>query len=123
MQRCETREVKDRKIDQVMSKVEKCGVVVAALKETKWFGDDVYHVGEGNQQDERKSWWYIDLGILEMVMVAVMKNSLIPCWSWWVWCGRRVVFPESQIRCWSLSQRGEISVRGCCRRLQELGED
>ena len=44
-QRCETREAEDRKIDQVVSEVGRYGVVVAALQETKWFGEDVYHVG------------------------------------------------------------------------------
>ena len=36
----------DRRIDQVVSVLEKYEVVVGALQETKWFGNEVYMVGE-----------------------------------------------------------------------------
>ena len=35
-----------RKIDQVVSELDKYHVVVGALQETKWFGCEVYKVGE-----------------------------------------------------------------------------
>ena len=38
-QRCDLSDAEDRKIDQVV-------VTVAALQETKWFGSEVYKVGE-----------------------------------------------------------------------------
>jgi len=37
--------VDERKIDQVVSELDKYGVVVGALQETKWFGCEVYRVG------------------------------------------------------------------------------
>ena len=36
----------DRRFDQVVNVLEKHEVVVAALQETKWFGSEVYMVGE-----------------------------------------------------------------------------
>ena len=38
------RDIEDRKIDQVVSELNRYGIVVAALQETKWFGDEVYCV-------------------------------------------------------------------------------
>ena len=38
--------VDERKIDQVVSELERYRVVVAGLQETKWFGNEVYKVGE-----------------------------------------------------------------------------
>ena len=37
----------ERKVDQVVSELERYQVVVATLQETKWFGCEVYRVGEG----------------------------------------------------------------------------
>ena len=36
----------DRRIDQVVGVLDRYGVVVCALQETKWFGSEVYKVGE-----------------------------------------------------------------------------
>ena len=36
----------DRRIDQVVGVLDRYGVVVGALQETKWFGSEVYKVGE-----------------------------------------------------------------------------
>ena len=36
----------ERKIDQVVYELERYQVVVAALQETKWFGIDMYTVGD-----------------------------------------------------------------------------
>ena len=36
----------ERKVDQVLSELDRYHVVVAALQETKWFGCEVYRVGE-----------------------------------------------------------------------------
>ena len=44
--RCDVTVVDERKIDQVVSELEKYRVVVAGLQETKWFGNEVYKVGE-----------------------------------------------------------------------------
>ena len=43
---CDVIVVDERKIDQVVSELEKYRVVVAGLQETKWFGNEVYKVGE-----------------------------------------------------------------------------
>ena len=37
--------VDERKVDQVLSELDRYGVVVAGLQETKWFGSKVYKVG------------------------------------------------------------------------------
>ena len=34
----------DRKVDQVVCELDRYGVVVGALQETKWFGSEVYEV-------------------------------------------------------------------------------
>lgn len=34
----------DRRIDQVVGKLQRYGVVMAALQETKWFGNGIYKV-------------------------------------------------------------------------------
>ena len=39
-------EAEDRRIDQVVSELSRYKVSVAALQETRWYGNDVYHVGE-----------------------------------------------------------------------------
>ena len=39
-------DTEDKRIDQVVSELGRYGVVVAALQETKWFGDEMYRVGE-----------------------------------------------------------------------------
>ena len=44
-QSCETGEAEDWTIEQVVSEVGRYVVVTDALPETKWFGEDVYHVG------------------------------------------------------------------------------
>ena len=44
--RCDVSVVDERKIDQVVSELVKYRVVVAGLQETKWFGNEVYKVGE-----------------------------------------------------------------------------
>ena len=36
----------DRRINQVVSAIEKYEVVVGAMQDTKWFGSEVYMVGE-----------------------------------------------------------------------------
>ena len=38
--------VDERKIDQVVGELDRCKVVVGSLQETKWFGSNVYRVGE-----------------------------------------------------------------------------
>ena len=38
--------VDERKIDQVVDELGRHGIDVAALQETKWFGEKVYRVGE-----------------------------------------------------------------------------
>jgi len=38
--------VDERKIDQVVGELDRYKVVVAALQETKWFGNEVYRVGD-----------------------------------------------------------------------------
>ncbi len=38
--------VDERKIDQVVGELGRYKVVVAALQETKWFGSEVYRVGD-----------------------------------------------------------------------------
>ena len=43
---CDISVVDERKIDQVVSELDKYRVVVAALQETKWFGNEVYKVGK-----------------------------------------------------------------------------
>ena len=45
-QMCDLRDVEDRRIDQVVDVLEKYRVTVAALQETKWFGNEVYKFGE-----------------------------------------------------------------------------
>ena len=45
-QRCDLSDAEDRKIDQVVDVLEDYRVTVAALQETKWFGSEVYKVGE-----------------------------------------------------------------------------
>jgi len=42
----EVADAEDRTIDRVVSQLERYRVVVAALQETKWFGDNVYAVGK-----------------------------------------------------------------------------
>ncbi len=42
----EVKDAEDRKIDQVESELGRYGAVVGALQETKWFGDEMYKVGE-----------------------------------------------------------------------------
>ncbi len=42
----ETSVVDERKIDQVVGELGRYKVVVAALQETKWFGSEVYRVGD-----------------------------------------------------------------------------
>ena len=39
-------QAEDRRIDLVVRELTRYNVKVAALQETKWFGNDVYHVGE-----------------------------------------------------------------------------
>ena len=39
-------DAEDKKIDQVMSELRRCGVVIATLQETKWFGDEVNRVDD-----------------------------------------------------------------------------
>ena len=39
-------QAEDRRIDQVVSELNRYKVSVAALQETKWYGNDVYRVGE-----------------------------------------------------------------------------
>ena len=41
----EVADAKDRRIDQVVGQLERYCLVVAAQQETKWFGDNVYAVG------------------------------------------------------------------------------
>ena len=36
--------VDERKVDQVLSELDRYGVVVAGLQETKWFGSKIYKV-------------------------------------------------------------------------------
>ena len=36
----------DRKVDQVVCKLSRYGVMVGALQETKWFGNEVYEVSD-----------------------------------------------------------------------------
>ena len=43
---CDVSVVDERKIDQVVSELDRYRVVVAGLQETKWFGSEVYNVGE-----------------------------------------------------------------------------
>jgi len=38
--------VDERKLDQVLSELDRYGVVVAGLQETKWFGSNIYKVGK-----------------------------------------------------------------------------
>ena len=38
--------VDERKVDQVLSELDRYGVVVAGLQETKWFGSKIYKVGK-----------------------------------------------------------------------------
>ena len=45
-QHTETGHFDDRRIDQVMRELERYRITVAALQETKWFGEAVYKVGE-----------------------------------------------------------------------------
>ena len=45
-QQSEWRIVDERKIDQVVYELERYQVVVVALQETKWFGSDMYTVGD-----------------------------------------------------------------------------
>ena len=45
-QRCNLSDAEARKIDQVVDVLEDYRVTVAALQETKWFGSEVYKVGE-----------------------------------------------------------------------------
>ena len=45
-QRSEVDRVEDRKIDLVVRELGRYGVKVAALQETKWFGNAVYRVGD-----------------------------------------------------------------------------
>ena len=45
-QNCDANVVDERKIDQVVSELDKYQVVVGALQETKWFGSEVYRVGD-----------------------------------------------------------------------------
>ena len=45
-QRCDLSDEEDRRIDQVVDVLENYRVTVAALQETKWFGNEVYKVGE-----------------------------------------------------------------------------
>ncbi len=40
------KDAEDRKIDRVVSELGRYGAVVGALQETKWFGDEMYKVGE-----------------------------------------------------------------------------
>ena len=44
-QRCNESIVDERKIDQVISELDRYQVSVAALKETKWFGSKIYSIG------------------------------------------------------------------------------
>ena len=37
--------VNEGKVDQVLSELDRYGVVVAGLQETKWFGSKIYKVG------------------------------------------------------------------------------
>ena len=45
-QRTETGHFDDKRIDQVMRELERYRITVAALQETKWFGEAVYKVGK-----------------------------------------------------------------------------
>ena len=36
----------ERKVDQVVSELKRYEVAVAALQETKWFGNEIYRVGD-----------------------------------------------------------------------------
>ena len=38
--------VDERKVYKVLSELYRCGVVVAGLRETKWFGSEIYRVGK-----------------------------------------------------------------------------
>ena len=42
----EKNESEDRRIDLVIRELNRCDIKVAALQETKWFGNHVYHVGK-----------------------------------------------------------------------------
>ena len=44
-QRCDESVVDERKIDQVISELDRYQVSVAALQETKWFGNEIYRIG------------------------------------------------------------------------------
>ena len=44
-QRKEEANAEERRIDQVMSELNRYKIDVAALQETKWFGDETYRVG------------------------------------------------------------------------------
>ncbi len=39
-------DTEERRVDQVVSELDRYGVVVGALQETKWFGNEVYRVSE-----------------------------------------------------------------------------
>ena len=43
---CDASVVDERKIDQVVSELDRYRVVVGALQETRWFGCEVYRVGD-----------------------------------------------------------------------------
>ena len=45
-QRGEMDVVDERKIDQVVAELDRYRVVMAALQETRWFGNGVFNVGE-----------------------------------------------------------------------------
>ena len=42
---CDVSVIDEKKIDQVISKLDRYQVNVAALQETKWFGVDAYRIG------------------------------------------------------------------------------
>jgi len=44
-QRSDGQRGEDRKVDQVVYALGRYGVVVGALQETKWFGNEIYEVG------------------------------------------------------------------------------
>ena len=44
--KCERQIPDERRIDQVVNELGRYGVMVAALQETKWFGKEVYRVGD-----------------------------------------------------------------------------
>ena len=113
--RCDVSVVDERKIDQVVSELEKYRVVVAGLQETKWFGNEVYKVGECGFVSWERCAKGTGNGQRGEGVAIVLSGPAVDAWraggsQWKAW-GSRLITATLEI---GSGRSGRLHVLSCC---------